>query len=100
MAPLDPSSELPFPVELLREIIKLLSTEDQQTLSLVSQLTRSETIPFIFGHLSYSGSKVLSKVRNMNQARKEVKEVVKSAVFFTYLCCSVTDTLCGVENLN
>lgn len=40
-----PSPDFSFPVELLTEIVKLLPTPDQRTMSLTSQLTRIYAIP-------------------------------------------------------
>ena len=79
MAPSKHSPELPL--ELLFEIIKFLPLTDLQTLSLVSRLSRSQAIPFIFGHLRYTGDLPL-KIHNIHQARKDVKEVIKCAFLF------------------
>jgi F-box domain len=79
MAPSELSPELPL--EILCEIIKLLPLTDVQTLSLVSRLTRSQAIPFIFGHLRYTGD-LLLKLHNIHQARKDVKEVIKCVCLF------------------
>ena len=79
MAPSKLSPELPL--ELLFEIIKFLPLADLQTLSLVSRLTRSQAIPFIFGHLRYTSDLQL-KIHNIHQARKDVKEVIKCAFLF------------------
>ena len=75
MAPSNLSPELPL--ELLCEIIKFLPLKGLQTLSLASRLTRSLSIPFIFGHLRYRGNLQL-KIHKINQARKDLKEVIKS----------------------
>jgi hypothetical protein len=78
MPPSNLSPEFPVPVELLREIIKLLPPAD---LSLACRLTRSQAIPFIFGHLRYTG-KITPKVRDIHLARKDVKEVIKFTCLF------------------
>ena len=81
MAPSKLFPEFPLPLELLHEIIKPLPLTDLQTLSLASRLTWSQAIHFIFGHLRYTDD-IPSKVRNIHQARKDVKEVIKSACLF------------------
>ena len=81
MAPSELSPDFPLPLELLYEIIKLLPLTDLQMLSLASRLTRSQAIHFIFGHLRYKDY-VTSNVRNIHQARKDVKEVIKCACLF------------------
>ena len=85
MAPSQLSPEFPLPLELLCEIIKHLPLTDLQTLSLASRLTRSQAIHYIFGHLRYTDD-LPPKVRNIHQARKDVKEVIKCA------CSIVNDT--------
>ena len=76
MASSKPFSELPL--ELLCEVIKFLPLTDLQTLSLVSRLIRSQAIHFIFGHLRYTYD-LIPKVRNIHQARRDVKAVIKFA---------------------
>ncbi|CAA7262518.1 unnamed protein product [Cyclocybe aegerita] len=77
-----PSPEFPLPMELLREIIILLPPADRQVLSLTSRLTRSQVVPFIFGHLRYRG-KITPKIRNIHRASKEVKDVIKKLELFS-----------------
>ena len=79
MAPSKFSQELPLE---LCEIIKLLPLTDLHTLSLASRFTRSLAIPFIFGHLRYSRGGISLKIHNINQARKDVKEVIKCVCLF------------------
>ena len=70
-----------LPLEILLEIIKFLPRKELQMLSLASQLTRSLAMPFIFGHLRYTG--VFScKIRNIHHVRKDVKEVIKCVSVF------------------
>jgi hypothetical protein len=75
-SPMAPCPDFPFPVELLTEIVKLLPTPDQRTLSLTSHVTRIYTIPFAFGNLQYTG-KVAPKIRNIHQASQGVKDVIR-----------------------
>ena len=77
MAPSKLFPEFPLPLELLYEIMKLLPITDLKTLSLASRLTRSQAIHFIFRHLRCMHD--LRKVRNIHQAGKDVKAVIKCA---------------------
>lgn len=70
------STEFPFPVELLTEIVKQLPTSDQRTLSLASQLTRTHVIPLTFGNLQYTGE-VAPKIQNIHQASQGVKDAIR-----------------------
>ena len=75
-----------LPLELLCEVIKFLPLTDLQTLSLASRLMRSQAIHFIFGHLRYKHG-LLLKVCQINQARKDVKAVIKFVppfLFFSF----------------
>jgi len=74
------SPDLPFPVELLTEIVKLLPIQDQRSLCLTSQVTRIYTIPFAFRKLQYTG-KVAPKIRDIHQASQGVKEVIRLVKF-------------------
>ena len=76
-----PSPDLPFPVELLTEIVKFLPIQDQRTLSLASWVTRIYTIPFTFGILQYTGE-VAPKIQKIHQASQRVKDVIRFVILF------------------
>jgi len=78
-----PSPDLPFPVELLTEIVKLLPIQDQRSLCLTSRVTRIYTIPFAFRKLQYTGE-VAPKLRKIHQASQGVKEVIKFVKFVLF----------------
>ena len=82
------SSELSpeLPLEILCEIIKFLPLTDLQTISLASQLIRSQAIHFIFGHLRYTRDIPL-QIRKIHQARNDVKAVIKFACLFYMIKC-------------
>ncbi|KIM43360.1 hypothetical protein M413DRAFT_69374 [Hebeloma cylindrosporum] len=71
-----PSPDFPLPLELLTEIVKLLPTQDQRTLSLASQVTRIYSIPFAFRNLRYT-EQVVSKILKIHQASQGVKDVIR-----------------------
>jgi hypothetical protein len=72
----------PLPVELFAEIINLLPLTDQRTLTFVSRLTRTLALESVFGQLQYTG-KITPKIRDIHQARDDVKAVIKSVSFRT-----------------
>ena len=69
-----------LPVELFAEIINFLPPTDQRTLTLVSRLTRKLALESVFGQLRFTG-KITPKIRDIHQARDDVKEVIKSVSF-------------------
>lgn len=71
-----------IPVELLREIVKQISPENQRNFTLVSQSSRKVALDFVFGCLHYEHIDLASKIRDIHQARKDVKDVIKSATSF------------------
>ena len=87
MAPSKLSPELPL--EILCEITKFLPLKGLQTLSLASRLTRSLAIPFIFGHLRYTGDLPL-KLNNIHQARRDVKKAIKCVVCFIIMLMTIS----------
>ena len=82
-----------LPLELLCEVIKFLPLTDLQTLSLASRPMRSQAIQFIFGHLRYEHG-LLLKVRKINQARKDVKAVIKFVPPFLFFSFSFSFSKC------
>ncbi len=88
MSPHTASQEPPLPVEILRETVKLLSPEEQRTFSLASQSSRNLALEFVFGCLQYTTFDLSSKIRDVHQARKDVKDVIKFAWFLDDPLCS------------
>jgi hypothetical protein len=88
MSPHTTSQEFSLPVEILREIVKLLSPEEQRTFSLASRSSRKLALEFIFGCLQYTSFVLWSKIRDLHQTRKDVKDVIKFACFLDDPLCS------------
>ena len=68
--------ELPFPIEVFREVIHLLPLPDQKSLALTCRFVRGLTIHFMYRHLRYTKG-TINKVRSILQARDDIKQVIR-----------------------
>ncbi|KAG6807505.1 hypothetical protein H0H87_001450, partial [Tephrocybe sp. NHM501043] len=68
------NSEFHLPLELLREIIKLLDPAGQRNMMLVAHVVRNQAIEFLFKQLSYSR---FSQIQRIHKAREDVKGAIR-----------------------
>ena len=87
MSPHTASQEPHFLLKILRETVKLLFLKNDEPF-LASQSSRKLALEFVFGRLQYTSFDLSSKIRDVHQERKDVKDVIKFA-------CLLDDPLCS-----